>query len=498
MTQKTNNNPKQLVEAADLIDSVDKLEKYWGDKYPSSAFSDPSNTDHRYGWGQATTEPNSIGPGSPVYAEDINKLRAQVNSSHYHTLNTIAYSQSDFENKTAKSLIPSYANTDLIYMEDLQRIDYQIQSIDPNKFDLGPASADLYLNVVSVNNGGALWDETLYTEFKYSWSSYQACRYFFNAGGKVSIDLEGSGASSTVGSQDWLNTFDQVDKIYIGAETTVTSTGMPGIGLSFGFYDITSTYSTIFETAVGISPSYAYAYVASPSSYSSGGYYNAQYGGRRIKVQAKAVDTGFSFDVTFKVTLTEDYDDIYLIDLDITCNAGYIQPIDSPSNSVLGSASGTFYKAGAYTYQFLDREAPVITQVGSGWVATGSGINNTTKSFSISPSTSSVSSGSTVTFTVTETTGTMGTGGLYFEVHSSSIPSGNFVVTGDSANNDDPELIPASTAEASGLVRLVNNSGTFTVVANSAGTYNVTVSSEEFSDGGLGTVEATSVTINVT
>lgn len=505
-------NKGDKIQYTDFNASVDKLETYWGDKYPSSAFSDTSNVNHRFGWGQNAAEP-VVNQYTVIEATHINKLRAQVNSGHYHIDNNITFNQTAYDSQNAPTLIPAYSALDVIDDRDLYKIEYQIDEIATRKFNIAALNSLQVLGYssvvlpnpdgVTINNGASLWDDTLFTEFKYAWTNYQNCRYFFNSGGKLIINLSAVGGS--VGSDDWINAFDQIDIISVGAEQTLTQTGKSG-GLG-GFYDIGTSYTTIFESRVGFdnaySSSYSSAYVGTPSSVS--GAYNAQYGGRRIKIEGKAQDTGFNFEVTIKVTLIEDFDDIYLVDTDITCDAGFIQPIDSPagnptsvSDPFWNSSPSNYYKGdptnNLYPYQFQDREYPVMSTV-TAWTATGTGTSNVAKVFSISPTTSTPTSGTSVTFTVTETTGTMGTGGVYFEVVNTSLSASDFTVTSNSYNNYDPETSPASTAPASGFVRLYNNTGTFSIAALSAGTYQVTIRSREF--GANGNLEATSTTITV-
>ena len=522
-------NKGDKIQYTDFNASVDKLEKYWGDKYPSSAFSDPNNTDHRFGWGQNTAEP-TVSPRTVIEATHINKLRAQVNSGHYHIDNNITFNQTAYDSQNAPTLIPAYSTLDVIDDRDLYKIEYQIDEIATRKFNIAALNSLQVLGYsgvvlpnpdgVTINNGASLWDDTLFTEFKYTWTNYQNCRYFFNSGGKLIVNLSAVGGS--IGSDDWINAFDQIDIISVGAEQTLTQTGKSG-GLG-GFYDIGTTYTTIFESRIGFdnayayaySSSYAYAYIGTPSSV-YGSAYNAQYGGRRIKIEGKAQDTGSTFEVTIKVTLIEDFDDIYLVDTDITCDAGFIQPIDSPagnptsvSDPFWNSSPSNYYKGdpsnNLYPYQFQDREYPVMSTV-TAWTATGSGTSNIPKVFSISPDTTSTTVGNKVTFTVSETTGTMGTGGLYIDVVSTIttfaleqyVVNGYWVadyVLGTAIDpNLDPEFIPASSESASGFIRLENNTGEFEITAYEPGTYEVVLSTNEFQPNGTEVARSAIITV---
>jgi hypothetical protein len=96
--------------------------------------------------------------------------------------------------------------------------------------------------------------------FRYTFSSFNAARYFFNSGG--SLDLRGvqSGGSGgtgkdTLGIRALLTTMGVISMNY----TLTTQSGSGGSTTTIGYYDLTTTYQQIFQQAG--SGAYSNAYV---------------------------------------------------------------------------------------------------------------------------------------------------------------------------------------------------------------------------------------------
>ena len=111
------------------FDHLDKTRDYyaalWADNYTSSAFTDASNTDHRYGWGQAAVTVGNAAVGAIVEAAHINELLSQVNAGERH------------QNDTLSNLTSHFTTADIIDHEDLEGILDNIDDMITNKFDLG-------------------------------------------------------------------------------------------------------------------------------------------------------------------------------------------------------------------------------------------------------------------------------------------------------------------------------------------------------------------------
>jgi hypothetical protein len=75
--------------------------------------------------------------------------------------------------------------------------------------------------------------------------SAENLRYFFNAGGKINIQASRTGTSSSK-NNSWSTLLQQLGTITLNHSTT-TSTGTVGIGVSQGFHNLTTSYITLFN-----------------------------------------------------------------------------------------------------------------------------------------------------------------------------------------------------------------------------------------------------------
>ena len=89
--------------------------------------------------------------------------------------------------------------------------------------------------------------------------------------------------------------------------------------------------------------------------------YGGEYSNRVVTITSRAEETPTSFDMYVTVVLSESIvvntnDDV------ITLDAGYILPLESPSDAYLGSGSNSqAFIADSVSYQFQERIAPTIT-----------------------------------------------------------------------------------------------------------------------------------------
>lgn len=95
--------------------------------------------------------------------------------------------------------------------------------------------------------GGEVGTAAIASDVTATFADANATRYFFNTGGELHITLDQPSASSTQ-SQNWDAIFDtSIGTIKMGF-TGTTRTGSGGTAASsIGFYDLTTSYQTIFE-----------------------------------------------------------------------------------------------------------------------------------------------------------------------------------------------------------------------------------------------------------
>ena len=339
---------------------VTLYDDYWRDPKDSNnnvvvfSFDQNHTTDlsRRKGWGQPQVEVKGIPQqfevlqGMLVEREHLNTVIAHINAGLYHIDNNI----------TLIDARPLIGNTNRIitHQEFEQVRNIVITTVEQRK---NICTHDVQLSLVqdTVASNNLAWSDDLYIVQKFSFNDYTHARHFFNAGGLLTLQLSSDGSGIT--GQVWDDIFDNLGYIGFGAETTCSVQGNSNlnIGAGRGFYNIPSdgTYATMYETygqTQGCG-TYAYAYA----------YTSSAYGGRRIRVEAKAEDTGSTFDVYLKLSLLEDVtDDTFPITANIELDSGYKRPLDSPDLPPIGPTNRTPWtgEPGTSQYGFSEIQAP--------------------------------------------------------------------------------------------------------------------------------------------
>ena len=351
------------ITAADLTSLMLYYQDIWNT--PAGAFTfathnDTSTLDRRFGWGQGSVglvnssqQIRFLSTDDLVTVTDLNQVIAQINAGFHHT-------EAD---PNVSNLIPFVANTGqkiplAIYQAVVTDVFNFINNAS-NKYKLEPQHANLSAAEQTSTNT-TNWSEDLFVVHKFQFNNYNEARYFFNAGGELTLTLE-MAAGGTTGNQVWQQIFEQFDSIRIGAETCrvvnddsqawdVVSTS----GINKGFYtgliyDATPTFNTILDAGV-------FAYVTSDVATV---YLHSEYNSRRIRLQLKGEEDGGKFNLYVKLILIEDADDTYNITQDITLDSGYVQPGTIP---VAFGPNVSYMTVDGFIFQFLERTAPTVTE----------------------------------------------------------------------------------------------------------------------------------------
>jgi hypothetical protein len=91
---------------------------------------------------------------------------------------------------------------------------------------------------------------TLTFTHKWAWGSANQARYFFNAGGRLSISGSQSGHGSDSKGNEWANLLTQAGTYYVYAQTSGKSggSGSPSTNdTNKGYHDLTTSYVTVFQ-----------------------------------------------------------------------------------------------------------------------------------------------------------------------------------------------------------------------------------------------------------
>ena len=111
-------------------------------------------------------------------------------------------------------------------------------------------------NVTSMSSdlslgSGAVFDQSHIMEVSFTWAGGDEARHFFNAGGKVGIESATNTATNHTGKDTIITSlFSQMGSFRLGATTssiTGTTSDTTGGNLSLGYYDLTTSYQTIWS-----------------------------------------------------------------------------------------------------------------------------------------------------------------------------------------------------------------------------------------------------------
>jgi hypothetical protein len=333
-----------LITAVQFNELVTSYNKLWGDNVTSAIFADITTNfaTHSHGWGQANAEP-TVAITDIILAEHTNRLLSQMNAGLYHY-------------DDASALIAHFGNTRMYASIITDIIEDKItdMSLETNRFNANSVDSDVQAVVIS-DIDTPTWTTTISSVGKASFATYDEARYFFNSGGKISINLDQDSASGDASS--WDGIFVTTGEIRIGAIDTVNSGWNPYTILG-GFYAInpTGVYTDVFAVT-GYVESGEYAY----------GQYSA-YSNRSITVSLKAeeVTVGGEFNVYVKVTLIDDITS-GTISSELTCDYGYVNQNTTPTQAYIDAGSnGVSFTAGTHIYQFNIRQIPTLT-VDTSW-----------------------------------------------------------------------------------------------------------------------------------
>ena len=355
------------ITAAQFNTLVSLYNDFWqGGSYSYDSYH-TGDLNRRKGWGQPAVIP-TVSQTTIITAEHTNYLITQINAGLWHIDEDVSSLQ---VKRGASTSISSSLYTQL---ENVYN-----NVINPKKFNIDPSSKNVSTAIITTSNSSTPWQNDLYSEHKFTFTSYDEARHFFNSGGEFIVDMSSTAGGTNSPSITWNTFFNNLGVVRIGAETTTNDgdgidSPYTSVGGAKGFYSMNGAdngsppalnsgdWETIYNVAADGN--------VGGGEY-GGGYSNpgGVYSQRRFALQLRGtthVGTG-DFDVHLKIKLIEDADDISAINANIIGEFGYSQPLETP----LASESSThqyFSPATGVDYVFQERPAPIISQV-VGWTA---------------------------------------------------------------------------------------------------------------------------------
>lgn len=212
------------------------------------------------GYGETGTTVATVSDGTTITAAQWTTLLARISSMASHQGSSIT----SITNPSASDTIRAYT-----------ALSTNISTIDTNRLNVASRQAAVNTNRDNTNT----FTGTLTFTHKWAWGSADQARYFFNAGGRLSISGSQSGHGSDSKGNEWANLLSQAGTYYINAQTSGKSggAGTPTVNdTNKGFFDLTATLTTVFQ------------------QYEDTGPYTANY----VQWQAQTADAGASVNVS--------------------------------------------------------------------------------------------------------------------------------------------------------------------------------------------------------
>ena len=255
------------------------------DEYNTFVANDPNGFNHFAGTGETEhglgeSAISTVSAGDTIDASQWNTLFTNMSTIAGHTGDTLT-------SRSAVSAGDTIAIKDAV-ATDLATLAASVAAGCPN------TSALTTSGTLQAPASNSTWTGTFTTEVTATFASANAMRFFFNAGGKIRIDpiRVGNGGASGASGKDgnWDNLNNAVGNLDIGSQSSTRGTGetLTTDGLSNGFYDLTTSYTTILKLTDDTYP----------------------YTANTIEIQAKVNATpGSSTSITVKTIATDGADD---------------------------------------------------------------------------------------------------------------------------------------------------------------------------------------------
>lgn len=188
------------------------------------------------GYGQSTVLA-SVASGNTVTATQWATMIARMTSLASHQNSTItAITQ------------PVVGNTISVF----GALSANLVTVTTNRLEKNANGTDYSTGGAQTKTAG--WTTTSTATHTVTFSSADAARYFFNAGGELRLGFTRTGGTSTTKNTNWSQLLVDVGTVVFGAQGTTKSggTGTATVGSTIGYYDMATTDSEIFrQYAVG-------------------------------------------------------------------------------------------------------------------------------------------------------------------------------------------------------------------------------------------------------
>jgi len=179
--------------------------------------------------GYGLTAVSSVSVGATISAAQWNSLLDGLQTAGNHQGTTLTNASNTVT--TGGNILP-LANL----AADITLIDTNRLTADAGNMSTGVAGTS--------SSRTTAWTGTVSHTFTVTYADANAARYFFNSGGKIKFAFSRSGGTTSDQNTSWTNLLSGLGTIEFGAQAA-QSTG------SSGFYDLTGTPASVYNSAVG-------------------------------------------------------------------------------------------------------------------------------------------------------------------------------------------------------------------------------------------------------
>ena len=189
------------------------------------------------GYGESTTVA-AVSAGNTITAAQWTTLLARMNSIASHQGTSIT----SISNPSAGDTIAAYT-----------ALATNIASINTARLTVATRQSVSNTN----RDNTATFTGTLTFTHKWAWGSANQARYFFNAGGRLSISGTQTGHTSRTKANNWASLLTAAGTYQITAQASGKSGGSGSAdtnNTNYGYYDLTTSYVTVFKQLEDTSP----------------------------------------------------------------------------------------------------------------------------------------------------------------------------------------------------------------------------------------------------
>jgi len=179
--------------------------------------------------GYGLTAISNVSVGATISAAQWNSLLDGLQTAANHQGTTLTNASNTVT--TGGNILP------------LANLGTDIGLIDTNRLTADVANMSTGVTGTSSSRTTA-WSGTVSHTFTVTYADANAARYFFNSGGKIKFAFSRSGGTTSDQNTSWTNLLSGLGTIEFGAQAA-QSTG------SSGFYDLTGTPASVYNSAVG-------------------------------------------------------------------------------------------------------------------------------------------------------------------------------------------------------------------------------------------------------